>query len=105
MRSDNLNRHMKVHETNGGSKRKYDEMEEDDEALKKYLIIQTNIKKKIALGKRIYVTLKGYGLSEEGLPEGMKNALNCFMKHANEFNNCAYCDYKNANNKNMKHED
>ena len=46
MRSDNLNRHMKVHKTNGGSKRKYDEMEKDDEALKKYLIIQTNIKKK-----------------------------------------------------------
>ena len=39
MRSDNLNRHMKVHKTNGGSKRKYGEMEEDDEALKKYLII------------------------------------------------------------------
>ena len=38
MRSNNLNRHMKVHETNGGSKRKHDEMEEDDEALKKYLI-------------------------------------------------------------------
>ena len=105
MRSDNLNRHMKVHETNGGSKRKYDEMEKDDEALKKYLIIQTNIKKKIALGKRIYVTLKDYGLSEEGLPEEMKNALNCFMEHAHEFNNCAYCDYKNANNKNMKNED
>ena len=29
---------MKIHETNGGSKRKLDEMEEDDEALKKYLI-------------------------------------------------------------------
>ena len=27
------------------------------------------------------------------------------MKHAHEFTNCAYCDYKNANNKNMKHED
>ena len=105
MRRDNLNRHMKVHKTNGGSKRKYGEMEEDDEALKKYMIIQTNIKKRIALGKRIYVTLKGYGLSEEGLPEEMKNALNCFMEHAHEFNNCAYCDYKNANNKIMQNED
>ena len=29
---------MKIHKENGGSKRKYDEMEEDGEALKKYLI-------------------------------------------------------------------
>ena len=27
------------------------------------------------------------------------------MEHGHEFNNCAYCDYKNANNKNMKNED
>ena len=33
---------MKVHETNGGSKRKHDEMEEDDETLNKYLIDATN---------------------------------------------------------------
>ena len=43
---------MKVHETNGGSKRKHDEMEEDDdtlkETLKKYSIEkkQMNIKEK-----------------------------------------------------------
>ena len=29
---------MKVHETNSGSKRKHDEMEEDDETLTKYLM-------------------------------------------------------------------
>ena len=52
MRSNNLTRHMKVHETNGGSKRKHDEMEEDDdtlkETLKKYSIEkkQMNIKEK-----------------------------------------------------------
>ena len=48
MRSDNLTRHMKVHETRGGSKRTQDEMEEEKaEALKKYLIKkQMNIKKK-----------------------------------------------------------
>ena len=33
---------MKVHETNGGSKRKHDEMEEQDETLTKYLIEKTN---------------------------------------------------------------
>ena len=42
MRSNNLTRHMKVHETNSGSKRKHDEMEEDDETLTKYLIEKTN---------------------------------------------------------------
>ena len=37
MRSDNLTRHMKVHETNDETKRKHGEMEEDKaEALKKY---------------------------------------------------------------------
>ena len=30
MRSDNLTRHMIVHETNGGSKRTHNEMEEED---------------------------------------------------------------------------
>ena len=106
MRSDNLKRHMKVHETCGGSMHKYDQIEEDDEALKKYMIESTNkYKEKIALGKRIYMTLEGYGLSEKGLPEEMKDALHCFMKHAHELNNCSHCDYKNANGKQMKNED
>ena len=30
MRSDHLNRHMKVHETMGGSKRRHNEMEDED---------------------------------------------------------------------------
>ena len=38
MRSDVLTRQMKVHKANGGSKRKHDEMKEDNEALEKYLI-------------------------------------------------------------------
>ena len=45
---------MKVHETSGGPKRKY--------------------KEQIALGKRVYIFLKGYRLSEEGLPKKMKDA-------------------------------
>ena len=52
MRSDHLRGHMKIHEENGGSKRKYDEMEEDGEALKKYLIEKTNeYKAKITINK------------------------------------------------------
>ena len=71
MRSDVLTRHMKVHETRGGSKRTLDEMEEEKaETLKKYLIKKTNEYKeeKIALGKRVYRFLaQGVG-SEESLP-------------------------------------
>ena len=80
---------MKVHETNGGSKRKHDEMEEDDEALKKYLIkcINECEEEKIALGKRVYWILgQGVG-SEDSLPEEIKDALNIYMKHAQELNN------------------
>ena len=108
MRSDVLTRHMKVHETRGGSKRTHDEMEEEKaEALKKYLIKKTNEYKeeKIALGKRVYRFLaQGIG-SEESLPEEMKDALDIYMKHAHEFNNYAHCYYKNANKKHMNKED
>ena len=108
MRSDVLTRHMKVHETRGGSKRTHDEMEEEKaEALKKYLIKKTNEYKeeKIALGKRVYRFLaQGVG-SEESLPEEMKDALDIYMKHAHEFNNYAHCYYKNANKKHMNNED
>ena len=108
MRSDVLTRHMKVHETRGGSKRTHDEMEEEKaEALKKYLIKKTNEYKeeKIALGKRVYRFLaQGVG-SEESLPEEMKDALDIYMKHAHEFNNYAHCYYKNANKKHMNKED
>ena len=108
MRSDVLTRHMKVHETRGGSKRTHDEMEEEKaEALKKYLIKKTNEYKeeKIAVGKRVYRFLaQGVG-SEESLPEEMKEALDIYMKHAHEFNNYAHCYYKNANKKHMNKED
>ena len=87
MRSDVLTRHMKVHETRGGSKRTHDEMEEEKaEALKKYLIKKTNKykKEKIALGKRVYRFLaKGVG-SEESLPEEMKDALDLSLIHISE---------------------
>ena len=110
MRSDILTRHMKVHETRGGSKRTQDEMEEEKaEALKKYLIKkQMNIQKKlakIALGERVYRILGQGEVLEEALPEEMKDALDIYMKHAHEFNNYAHCYYKNANKKHMNKED
>ena len=108
MRSDVLTRHMKVHETRGGSKRTHDEMEEEKaEALKKYLIKKTNEYKeeKIALGKRVYWFLAQSVGSEESLPEEMKEALDIYMKHAHEFHNYAHCYYKNANKKHMNKED
>ena len=106
MRSDVLTRHMKVHETRGGSKRTHDEMEEEKaEALKKYLIKEIKRKEKIALGKRVYRFLaQGVG-SEESLPEEMKDALDIYMKQAHEFYNYAHCYYKNANKKHMNKED
>ena len=97
---------MKVHETNSGSKRKHDEMEEDDETLTKYLIEKNNeYEKKIALGKRVYRILGQGKVLEESLPGVMKDALNIYMKHAHEFHNYAHCYYKNANKKHMKKED
>ena len=47
----------------------------------------------------------GMDFKEKGLPEGLRDALHCFMKHAHELNNWAHCDYKNANGKQMKNED
>ena len=110
MRSDNLTRHMKVHETNDETKRKHGEMEEEKaEALKKYLIKkQMNIKKKmakIALGERVYRILGQEKLYEESLHEEMKDALDIYMKQAHEFYNYAHCYYKNANKKHMNKED
>ena len=78
---------MKIHETNSGSKRKHDEMEEDDETLTKYLIEKNNeYEKKIALGKRVYRILGQGKVLEESLPGVMKDALNIYMKQAQEVN-------------------
>ena len=87
MRSDHLRGHMKIHEENGGSKRKYDEMEEDGEALKKYLIEKTNeYKAKITLGKEVYLILGEGEVLEQALPEEMKDALDIYIKQAPEVN-------------------
>ena len=58
---------MKVHETNGGSKRTHNEMEEEDaEALKKYLMKCNNeYENKITLGKKVYQFL-GQGVCSKG---------------------------------------
>ena len=88
MRSDVLTRHMKVHETNGGSKRTHNEMEEEDaEALRKYLIKCNNeYEEKITLGKTVYQFLGQGVCSEHALPEEMKNALDIYMKQVQEVN-------------------
>ena len=88
MRSDVLNRHMKVHETNGGSKRKHYEMEEEDaEAVRKYLIKCNNeYEEKMTLGKTVYRFLGQGVCSEHALPEEMRNALDIYMKQAQEVN-------------------
>ena len=107
MRSDVLTRHMNVHETNVGSKRTHNEMEEEDaEAVRKYLIKCNNeYEEKIALGKRVYrILAQGVG-SEESLPEELKDALDIYLKHAHEFNDYAHCYYKIANKKHMNKED
>ena len=88
MRSDILTRHMKVHETNSGSKRKHYEMEEEDAvALKKYLIKCNNeYEEKITLGKTVYQFLGQGVCSEHALPEEMKNVLDIYMKQVQEVN-------------------
>ena len=67
MRSDILTRHMKVHETNVGSKRTHNEMEEEDaEVVRKYLIKCNNeYEEKITLGKTVYRFL-GQGVCSKG---------------------------------------
>ena len=88
MRSDILTRHMKVHETNSGSKRKHYEMEEEDaDAVKKYLIKCNNeYEEKITLGKTVYQFLGQGVCSEHALPEEMKNVLDIYMKQVQEVN-------------------
>ena len=88
MRTNNLKRHTKVHETNAGSKHKHDEMEVEDKALKKYLIeCKNEYEEKIILGKKVCRILgQGVG-SEESLPEEIKDALNIYMKQDPELNN------------------
>ena len=64
---------MKVHETNDGSKRNHDEMEEDDRDLKRYLIeYKKEYEEKIILGKKVYRILRQGVGSEESLPEEIK---------------------------------
>jgi len=88
MRSDILTRHMKVHETNVGSKRTHNEMEEEDaEVVRKYLIKCNNeYEEKITLGKTVYRFLGQGVCSEHALPEEMRNALDIYMKQVQEVN-------------------
>ena len=76
---------LKLNETRGGSKRKHDGKGEEYEALKKCLIkYKDEYEEKIALGENVYMILgEGEG-SEDSLPKEMKEALDIYMKQAQE---------------------
>ena len=76
---------LKLNETRGGSKRKHDGTAEEYEALKKYLIEKTNeYKAKITLGENVYLILEEGEVPEDSLPREMKEALDIYMKQAQE---------------------
>ena len=76
---------LKLNETRGGSKRKHDGTAEEYEALKKYLIEKTNeYKAKITLGENVYLILGEGEVPEDSLPREMKEALDIYMKQAQE---------------------
>ena len=76
---------LKLNETRGGSKRKHDGTAEEYEALKKYLIEKTNeYKAKITLGENVYLILGEGEVPEDSLPKEMKEALDIYMKQAQE---------------------
>merc|ERR1712117_877121 len=76
---------LKLDETRGGSKRKHDGTGEEYEALKKCLIkCKQKYEEKITLGENVYMILgEGEG-SEDSLPKKMKEALDIYMKQAQE---------------------
>ena len=76
---------LKLNETRGGSKRKHDGTAEEYEALKKCLIkYKQEYEEKITLGENVYMILgEGEG-SEDSLPKEMKEALDIYMKQAQE---------------------
>ena len=76
---------LKLNETRGGSKRKHDGTAEEYEALKKCLIkYKQEYEQKITLGENVYMILgEGEG-SEDSLPKEMKEALDIYMKQAQE---------------------
>ena len=114
MRSNNLVRHMKVHQprvqTNeemcrdlvleiaknvvekcnptkdhNEMKRKFEEREIDEDVRKVILLKTEEYKQKIALGKTVYKVLgEGEG-EEEALPNDYKRALELYMRQGNDF--------------------
>ena len=76
---------LKLNETKGGLKRKHDGTGEEYEALKKCLFkYKQEYEEKITLGENVYMILgEGEG-SEDSLPKEMKEALDIYMKQAQE---------------------
>merc|ERR1711894_484375 len=76
---------LKLNETKGGSKRKHDGTAEEYEALKKCLIkYKQEYEEKITLGENVYMILGEGEVLEQALPKEMKEALDIYMKQAQE---------------------
>ena len=76
---------LKLNETRGGSKRKHDGTAEEYEALKKCLIkYKQEYEEKITLGENVYMILGEGEVPEDSLPKEMKEALDIYMKQAQE---------------------
>ena len=76
---------LKLNETKGGLKRKHDGTGEEYEALKKCLIkYKQEYEEKITLGENVYMILGEGEVPEDSLPKEMKEALDIYMKQAQE---------------------
>ena len=76
---------LKLNETKGGLKRKHDGTGEEYEALKKCLIkYKQEYEEKITLGENVYMILGEGEVPEDYLPKEMKEALDIYMKQAQE---------------------
>ena len=117
MRSDHLNRHMKVrHETNDGSKmpvtnisvtnnyntisgvsteRKDEENENKDKELKEHLIkIENKYQEKLVQGKKIYKMLGEGVVSYQALPREMKEDVDHYMENQADFRDVGNVELK-----------
>ena len=76
---------LKLNETKGGLKRKHDGTGEEYEALKKCLFkYKQEYEEKITLGENVYMILGEGEVPEDSLPREMKEALDIYMKQAQE---------------------
>ena len=85
MRSDHLNRHMKVHETNDGSKMMRGQTTIDEKALEiAALKINKEYEEKIELGRALYKILNKGVVQEESFPPDWQKALDLYLKQGHQ---------------------